>query len=360
MRRPLIVLFGSMIFAYPALLALGQGQLDKKDVEQIQKSAAQGDASAQCQLGIMYSDGRDVPRDAVKAAEWYQKAGAQGNAPAQDALGGMYVYGNGVPKDEAKAAEWYEKAATQGHAHAQRELWFMYEFGLGVPKNKTKAAEWQRKADAQLPPKNATQPLASTQPSGEDLTTINGKKYKGVTISSIEPDCLVVVTDSGIERINFVNLPKAIQEKYGYDPVKAAQYVARVQAANAHQVEVKAQQAAAFQAQWREGQRVREEIAIQEQRAAAVAKREADAAAEADAQAAEQHRIEQKELIAARNKEVKQKWEAEQASAQLNATLAGQQRAIQEMKQKQEQMQRDADWNKILEQQKRMEAAMHH
>ena len=58
----------------------------------------------------------------------------------------------------------------------------------------------------------------------DDIKTLDGKEYKGVTVSRTEPDGIVVVTDSGIEKIPFSNLPRDVQKKYGYDPAKAALY----------------------------------------------------------------------------------------------------------------------------------------
>jgi len=50
------------------------------------KSAEQGDADAQYELGILYEKGRGVPKNYTKAAEWFAKAAAQGNERAKDAL----------------------------------------------------------------------------------------------------------------------------------------------------------------------------------------------------------------------------------------------------------------------------------
>lgn len=58
----------------------------------------------------------------------------------------------------------------------------------------------------------------------DDFKTTDGHDYKGVTVSRAEPDGLVVVTDAGIEKILFVNLPADVQKKYSFDPGKAAQY----------------------------------------------------------------------------------------------------------------------------------------
>jgi len=114
-----------------------------------QKAAVQGNAEAQSQLGLMYSDGEGVPKDDAKAFEWYQKAAVQGNAVAQLKLGGMYQYGWGVAKDEAKALAWWQKAAEQGNAKAQSQLGLMYSDGEGVPKDDAKAVEWWQKAAEQ-------------------------------------------------------------------------------------------------------------------------------------------------------------------------------------------------------------------
>ena len=73
-------------------------------------------------------------------------AADRGNADAQDYLGIMYANGRGVPQDYAKAAEWYRKAADQGYANAQCNLGFMYDNGCGVPQNCKTAVEWYQKA----------------------------------------------------------------------------------------------------------------------------------------------------------------------------------------------------------------------
>ena len=44
---------------------------------------------------------------------WWEKAAAQGDAKAQYALGVLYDNGKGVPKNNAQARVWWEKAAVQ-------------------------------------------------------------------------------------------------------------------------------------------------------------------------------------------------------------------------------------------------------
>ena len=65
----------------------------------------------------------------------------------------------------------------------------------------------------------------------EDFKTVNGKEYKDATITRVEPDGLLVKTNSGITKVYFSELPKNVQEHYHYDAEKAASYSAE-QAAN--------------------------------------------------------------------------------------------------------------------------------
>src|SRR4029079_2561248 len=83
----------------------------------LREKAEKGDADAQFTLGMMYYEGRSVPRDYVESARWFRKAAEQGHAIAQYALGAIYENGRGFPKDTAEAARWYRKAADQGEAN---------------------------------------------------------------------------------------------------------------------------------------------------------------------------------------------------------------------------------------------------
>jgi hypothetical protein len=65
----------------------------------------------------------------------------------------------------------------------------------------------------------------------EDFKTVNGKEYKDATVTRVDPDGVVVKTNSGITKIYFTELPKDVQEHFHYDSGKAASYSAE-QAAN--------------------------------------------------------------------------------------------------------------------------------
>jgi len=75
--------------------------------------AAQGDAAAQYNLGLMYDEGRGVTRDDAQAVNWYRKAADQGDANAQNNLGFMYAEGRGVAQDYVLAYMWINLAAAR-------------------------------------------------------------------------------------------------------------------------------------------------------------------------------------------------------------------------------------------------------
>ena len=56
----------------------------------------------------------------------------------------------------------------------------------------------------------------------DDFKTTNGKEYKNATLTRVEPDGIVVKSKSGISKIYFVELPKEVQERFHYNPEKAA------------------------------------------------------------------------------------------------------------------------------------------
>jgi TPR repeat protein len=116
------------------------------DRSQLEEAAEQGDAEAQCKLGVMYANGQGVTQDYGKALEWYRKSAEQGNSEAQYKLGVMYVKGRGVAQDYGKALEWYRKSAEQGNAAAQFALGGMYVLGEVVPQDYHEAIEWYKKS----------------------------------------------------------------------------------------------------------------------------------------------------------------------------------------------------------------------
>ena len=101
---------------------------------------------AQNGLGVMYYTGEAISKDASgkilsndpeTAAAWFHRSAAQGYADAQFNLGLMYANGEGVPKDPAKAVELFQKAADQGNVDAQNNLGVMYYAGEGCTQRRS-------------------------------------------------------------------------------------------------------------------------------------------------------------------------------------------------------------------------------
>ena len=62
----------------------------------------------------MYYRGLGVEQDLKEAAKWFQKTANQGNANAQHNLGVMYANGKGVEQNYVTAYAWESIAATNG------------------------------------------------------------------------------------------------------------------------------------------------------------------------------------------------------------------------------------------------------
>ena len=115
----------------------------EKKVRQLRLLAEQGNAEAQCHLGVMYATGKDIERNDRVAVKWYRKAALQGDADAQFRLGMMYANGRAI--HETTAVNWYRKAAEQGHAEAQYTLGQMCEDDW----HDQEAFQWYHKAAEQ-------------------------------------------------------------------------------------------------------------------------------------------------------------------------------------------------------------------
>jgi hypothetical protein len=65
----------------------------------------------------------------------------------------------------------------------------------------------------------------------DDFKTIDGKEYKNVTVSRVEPDGIVLVSKSGISKVYFVELPKEVQERFHYNPNAPADLMRQAESA---------------------------------------------------------------------------------------------------------------------------------
>ena len=84
--------------------------------------AAETNAEAQFQLGMMMADGVGGPKDDVAARGLFEKAAAQGHAGALERAGAFAQAGRGGPEDKDVAKSYYEKAAALGNEDAKAAL----------------------------------------------------------------------------------------------------------------------------------------------------------------------------------------------------------------------------------------------
>ncbi len=105
-------------------------------------SAENGNPYGQYLLGSKaYSNG-----SYDKAFEWFQKSAMQGYAVAQCDLGSLYYWGRGTAKNNNKAFEWFQYSADNGYGWGQRWLGHMFHYGYGTSKDRDEALKWYRKA----------------------------------------------------------------------------------------------------------------------------------------------------------------------------------------------------------------------
>lgn len=65
-------------------------------------------------------DGADVEKNQREAVRWYRKSAEQGYATAQFNLGLCYEKGTGVQKSFVEAYKWFNVAAAQGDENAAK------------------------------------------------------------------------------------------------------------------------------------------------------------------------------------------------------------------------------------------------
>ncbi len=132
----------AVIFILGFICLMGIHEANADSYKNIRKSAEQGDAAAQHELGVMYAEGKGVDQDDMEAVKWFKKAVGQRYAKSQVMMGMLHVTDDVIPQDDKEAAKWFRKAAEQGNAEGQALLGMMYEKGIGVPQDYIKAYAW--------------------------------------------------------------------------------------------------------------------------------------------------------------------------------------------------------------------------
>jgi TPR repeat protein len=106
------------------LAALGGGgaPADPARSRELLGRAAETNAEAQYQLGVMLSEGSGGEKDEVAARAMFEKAAAQNHPAALERMGTFTAEGRGGPKDASAAKAYYERAAALGDEDAKKAL----------------------------------------------------------------------------------------------------------------------------------------------------------------------------------------------------------------------------------------------
>lgn len=115
-------------------------------INELKKTAENGNKKAQYRLGHCYDKGYGVPENDSLAFHWYMKAASQGSGKAMYQVGKCYKNGEGVTKNMELAFTWFSKAAQDGNANGQYALGKCYMNGEGVKADMNMARIWLRRA----------------------------------------------------------------------------------------------------------------------------------------------------------------------------------------------------------------------
>lgn len=131
-------------FDVGARLAEGKGGVPnyKEAAKWYQRSADRGFAQSQYRLGTLYERGLGLKADPARAQSWYERAAELGNTKAMHNLAVLSANQNHGSPDYATAARWFTQAADRGLSDSQFNLAVLHENGLGVPADLLQAYKW--------------------------------------------------------------------------------------------------------------------------------------------------------------------------------------------------------------------------
>jgi TPR repeat protein len=106
------------------LAALGGGgaAADPARSRELLAKAAETNAEAQYQLGMMLAEGTGGEKDDVRARALFEKAAAQNHPGALERMGAFALEGRGGAKDKDAAKGYYQRAAALGDDNAKAAL----------------------------------------------------------------------------------------------------------------------------------------------------------------------------------------------------------------------------------------------
>ena len=126
------------------------------------ESAAEGSCYGHFVLGAAHLNGEGgTQRDNVQAVAHWRLAAKHGLASAQFNLGTMFSNGQGLSQNHKEAFRLYQLAAAQDYSLAQYALGHMLENGLGVSVDLPKAVQWYQSASLHSDGESCSDALAA-------------------------------------------------------------------------------------------------------------------------------------------------------------------------------------------------------
>jgi uncharacterized protein len=105
-----------------AALGGGAGAADPVRARSLLAKAAETNAEAQYQLGLMLADGKGGTQDDAAARAMFEKAAAQNHPGALERMGAFAEQGRGGARDRDTAKSYYQRAADLGDEDAKKAL----------------------------------------------------------------------------------------------------------------------------------------------------------------------------------------------------------------------------------------------
>ena len=100
----------------------GGGAADPARARDLLSKAAETNAEAQYQLGVMLAEGNGGTQDDAAARALFEKAAAKNHPAALERMGAFAQAGRGGPKDAEAAKAYYQRAAALGDEDAKKAL----------------------------------------------------------------------------------------------------------------------------------------------------------------------------------------------------------------------------------------------
>lgn len=105
-----------------------------------------GSAESQFNIGVLYTEGKGLPRDRGEALSWFEKAAQQGHVEAQYNLGHLLLEDQGDLDSIRRGIDWWRRSAEGGFAVAQYNYGRALFHGIGVERNPGAAKTWFERA----------------------------------------------------------------------------------------------------------------------------------------------------------------------------------------------------------------------